>query len=65
LNVGGRVPYRPGEKHHPEAPEEFEECRHCQVPPWGYAPWSSGNGTGGGTFESWFYVKEKGASHDH
>ena len=44
LNVGGRVPYRPNEKHHPESPEPIEPCRHCQVPPWGYAPWSSAMG---------------------
>ena len=62
LNVGGRVPYRPDEKHHDDSPEKIEECRHCQDPPWGYAPWSSGNGTGGGTFESWFYVEDRKGS---
>ena len=66
LNVGGRVPYTPDEKLHHESPGPLEECRQCQDPPWGYAPWTSGNGTGGGTFESWFYVEDrKGAPHEH
>jgi hypothetical protein len=63
LNVGGRVPYQPGERPHHEAPTLADPCEPCAVPPWGYAPWGSGNGTGGGTFESWFYVEEKYA-HD-
>jgi len=62
LNVGGRVPYAPDEKLHHESPEPLDECRHCQDPPWGYAPWTSGNGTGGGTFESWFYVEDRKGS---
>jgi hypothetical protein len=28
----------------------------CPAPPGGIGPWTSGNGTAGGTFESWFYV---------
>jgi hypothetical protein len=28
----------------------------CSLPPSGIGPWTSGNGTGGGTFQSWFYV---------
>ncbi|HVO01305.1 MAG TPA: ABC transporter C-terminal domain-containing protein [Candidatus Cybelea sp.] len=28
----------------------------CRVPPGGIGPWTSGNGTAGGSFESWFYV---------
>ncbi len=63
LNVGGRVPYMPDEKPHHFAPGPVDPCQHCADPPWGYAPWLSGNGTGGGTFESWFYVEDKHA-HD-
>jgi hypothetical protein len=66
LNVGGRVPYRPDEKLAHESPGPVDPCLECQDPPWGYAPWVSGNGTGGGTFESWFYVEDrKEAPHGH
>lgn len=59
LNVGGRVPYvdeagRPM----PDDRHPAEPCARCLAPPWSYGPWTSGNGTGGGTFESWFYVEE-------
>jgi hypothetical protein len=42
-----------GEQHreedcHPDGP--------CPLPPGGIGPWTSGNGTVGGSFESWFYV---------
>jgi hypothetical protein len=62
LNVGGRVPYVPCDPPYPEALPTAEPCERCAEPPWGYAPWISGNGTGGGTFESWFYVRDK---HDN
>jgi len=62
LNVGGRVPYVTCEPPYPEALGQVDPCEHCAEPPWGYQPWSSGNGTGGGTFESWFYVRDK---HDY
>ena len=66
LNVGGRVPFKPHEKLCHESPGPVDPCKECQDPPWGYAPWISGNGTGGGTFESWFYVEDrKGAPHEH
>ncbi len=58
-NIGGRVPtiheyaelhgLRPEHDHH-EGP--------CSVPPAGYLPWTSGNGTPGGTFVSWFFIRE-------
>jgi len=28
----------------------------CPIPPRGYGPWTSGNGTAGGDFQSWFYI---------
>ncbi|MFM5949660.1 MAG: hypothetical protein ACKOPM_10595 [Novosphingobium sp.] len=28
----------------------------CRLPPGGIGPWTSGNGSAGGTFESWFYI---------
>lgn len=28
----------------------------CRLPPGGIGPWTSGNGSPGGTFESWFFV---------
>jgi hypothetical protein len=59
-NVGGRVPtiseyvekYGPHPEHHPHEEE-------CSIPPGGYLPWTSGNGTPGGTFVSWFYIREE------
>jgi hypothetical protein len=67
MNVGGRVPHI-GADYMPYAEEapDLEAGAHCGEPPWGYPPWTSGNGTGGGNFESWFYVEErKGAHHAH
>ena len=57
-NTGGRVPLLP------EYAERFGlyPLRHpheCCVPPKGYGAWTSGNGTPGGTFESWFYIRER------
>lgn len=59
-HVGGRVPVikKYAEIYGlPPLPEE------CAVPPLGYGPWRSGNGTPGGTFESWFYIREKEKEH--
>ncbi|HYP27453.1 MAG TPA: hypothetical protein VE262_12110 [Blastocatellia bacterium] len=57
-NVGGRVPLleeyeanRPGQGERP-APAK------CAHPPNRYGPWTSGNGSPGGNFESWFYIHE-------
>jgi hypothetical protein len=66
LNVGGRIP-RFGEEYPPcgeETPRAHGDAP-CGVPPWGYGPWASGNGTGGGTFESWFYVADNKGEHHH
>jgi hypothetical protein len=57
-HVGGRVPlireYAEKYNLHPHHGE-------CHIPPKGYGPWTSGNGTPGGTFESWFHIREREA----
>lgn len=54
-HVGGRVPLLPhcGGKHHPQRQPHPDHCRAGH-----YGPWTSGNGTPGGTFESWFYIAQ-------
>ena len=56
-NTGGRVPLLKeyAERYH-ITPPHYEEC--C-IPPKGYGPWTSGNGRPGGTFESWFFIRER------
>jgi hypothetical protein len=71
-NTGGRVPLLPEyahhhSEHHQEEHEEGkrheehhegehrEECRESPMRP---GPWRSGNRVPGGTFESWFYIRE-------
>jgi hypothetical protein len=56
-HLGGRVPLLesfadnvPGQG----APPAFTRCLQ---PPRRYGSWTSGNGSPGGTFESWFYIK--------
>jgi hypothetical protein len=51
-HVGGRVPHLPNTVR----PEHQVEPTDCLVPPWGYGPWTSGNGTPGSPFESWFTI---------
>jgi hypothetical protein len=68
-NIGGRVPvlheHADRFNHHPhEHDQEHQDHHHvCCVPPRGYGPWTSGHGTPGGTFESWFFIREK--EHEH
>jgi hypothetical protein len=68
-HVGGKVPLLPEyERHHREheqhEEEEDERLHHeereheCCTPPWRPGPWTSGNRAPGGTFESWFFVRE-------
>ncbi len=52
LHVGGRVPLLKDYEHH-QKEQPFEGC---WAPPSGIAPWTSGNGALGSSFESWFYV---------
>lgn len=54
-HIGGRVPCHSDgcdDCWHPPAPDHHA-CRH---PPKRHGRWRSGNGTGGGTFEAWFFV---------
>lgn len=52
-HVGGRVPLLAeyAGDHHPEP-----EIGACDEPPDHPGPWTSGNGRGGGTFESWIFI---------
>ena len=54
-HIGGRVPLLPGSTGvtHP-APHRHD----CLEPPNWDGPWTSGNGSGGGLFESWFGIGE-------
>lgn len=54
-NVGGRVPLLPGSVDPQKQPPRHE----CAIPPWGYGPWTSGNGAPGSSFESWIVVSER------
>jgi hypothetical protein len=65
-NVGGRVPTikEYAEKYGPWR-EEPPHHGDCEVPPDGYLPWTSGNGVPGGTFVSWFYIREHEHQHEH
>jgi hypothetical protein len=58
LHVGGRVPLKAGS--HAQAEKVTKEARAaaaseglCPTPPWGPMPWTT---SGGGNFESWFWV---------
>lgn len=53
-HVGGRVPLI-------EEYQRFDRAKphsHCAVMPPGYGPWTSGAGTPGAVFESWFYLEQ-------
>ncbi|MEX3788811.1 hypothetical protein [Paraburkholderia sp. BR14374] len=55
-NWGGRVPILE------EYAERFRirpSPTECGMPPRGYGPWTSGDGYPGGTFEGWFYIRER------
>lgn len=70
-NIGGRVPqireYAERFHHHSHEHDPHEHEPHhpevCCHPPRGYGPWTSGNGIPGGTFESWFFIRER--EHEH
>jgi len=54
-NVGGRVPPLPNTI----PPVSQTAPSECVIPPWGYAPWTSGSGSPGSNFESWIIVSDK------
>jgi hypothetical protein len=55
-NVGGRVPpLKSAIK-----PQSAPPVSDCAIPPWGFGPWTSGNGTPGSTFDSWIIVSSRG-----
>ncbi len=59
-HIGGYVPLlHDCHKSHAEMlpQDEIKHSRKCFLPPHRYGRWTSGNGTPGGTFESWFYIK--------
>ena len=53
-HVGGRVPPLPGTI----KPQSMPPVPDCAIPPWGYAPWTSGSGVPGSNFESWLTIFE-------
>lgn len=57
-NTGGRVPviFEYAEKFGLGPSRHHDECVH---PPKDFGPWTSGNGTPGGVFQSWFYIRER------
>ncbi|MFF8958579.1 hypothetical protein [Streptomyces sp. NPDC014894] len=62
-NVGGRVPaVAAGTDTSPDTGADTgasPDAGPCALPPSGYGPWTSGTGSGGDVFESWFFVKER------
>jgi hypothetical protein len=65
LHVGGRVPHVVGPGDHACEPYHRPHRETCAHPPTHPGPWRSGNGVGGGTFESWFWIKEDEAEEEH
>src|SRR5262249_20078975 len=51
-NVGGRVPLLPAYQNNDQPRPDV--CAQPPAPRLG--PWTSGNGTGGSRFESWFFI---------
>ncbi len=55
-HIGGRVPLLP---EYAVKYKEVREPEHCCIPPVGHKPWTSGDGNPGGTFESWFFIRDR------
>jgi hypothetical protein len=60
-HVGGRVPILPDYEENDRS-ETYGACVH---PPLRFGSWTSGSGTPGGAFESWFFVKPPGSETKH
>ncbi|MEU6549148.1 hypothetical protein ABZ915_02530 [Streptomyces sp. NPDC046915] len=58
-HVGGRVPLIHTHTDTADPAETAPARGGCDLPPSGIGPWTSGTGTGGDVFESWFFVKER------
>ena len=54
-NIGGRVPAISGSPH---GELNGSPSHDCPRSPLSFGPWTSGNGSPAGTFESWFFVKD-------
>jgi hypothetical protein len=53
VHVGGRAPLIPAFKQFDRAAPQPQ----CEREPHGYGPWTTGAGTPGSTFESWFFIE--------
>lgn len=56
-HVGGRVPAAPPKG--TPTPVRVPQVNVCRTPPRRFGAWTSGDGAGGGTFESWLFVVEE------
>lgn len=56
-HTGGRVPLLEGFAENRPQNGTGSPAPRCARPPRRYGAWVSGNGTPGGTFESWFYIQ--------
>ena len=64
-HAGGRVPHigEHDQRHRLRNGYEVEQTT-CLTPPRRYGPWVSGNNSTGGTFESWFYIRDPDSSDE-
>jgi len=62
-HTGGRVPLLPA--FHENKPEAGmpKYATTCIDPPRRYGSWTSGNGSPGGAFESWFYIEDRDSGY--
>lgn len=56
-HVGGRIPAVPPAG--TPSPVRVPPVGVCRTPPRRFGAWTSGDGAGGGTFESWLFVVEE------
>lgn len=62
-HTGGRVPLLPAFHENKPAAGMPEYATVCIDPPRRYGSWTSGNGTPGGVFESWFYIEDRDSGY--
>jgi hypothetical protein len=64
-HAGGRVPYFGEDRPRPRLRNRAEVNQvKCLTPPRRYGPWVSGNNSAGGTFESWFFIKDPDSDYE-